>query len=264
MLIVQISDLHLAPEGQKTLGVAPMAQNLALCIERINALVPSVDLVMITGDITHDGTAAEAAIASRLLQKLHAPYYVMPGNHDDRDVLWSVFGGAAIPGRPDGFLNYVVEVGGLRLIAMDSVMADGHGGQFCDLRLDWLAARLAEAPHTPTAIFTHHPPARMGVVESDLDGFEGAARLGEIIAAHTNIVGIFCGHIHLAAHTRWNGTIVSTAPSMGMQLVPDLTLEKPSQFVLEAPGFQLLLWSKDRGLVTHTLYARNLDGPFDF
>ena len=264
MLIVQISDLHLAAKGRKTLGVAPMAQNLARCIEAINALVPKVELVMITGDITHDGTVAEAENAAGILQALHAPYHVMPGNHDDRDVLWSVFGGAAIPDRPDGFLNYVVKVTGLRLIAMDSVMAGGHGGHFCDVRLDWLTARLAEEPDAPTAIFMHHPPARMGVAESDLDGFQGAARLGDIIAAHSNIVGIFCGHIHLAAHTGWNGTTVSTAPSMGMQLAPDLTLEQPSQFVLEEPGFQLLLWSKDRGLVTHTLYARNPDGPFDF
>ena len=264
MLIVQISDLHLAPEGQKTLGVAPMAENLALCIERLNALVPKVDLVMITGDITHEGTLAEANCTARLLQQLHAPYYVMPGNHDDRDVLWSVFGGASIPDRPDGFLNYVVEMGDQRLIAMDSVKTGGQGGQICDVRLDWLKARLDEARGAPTAIFMHHPPARMGVAESDLDGFEGAARLGEVIAAHSNIMGIFCGHIHLAAHTGWNGTTVSTAPSMGMQLAPDLTLEQPSQFVLEAPGFQVLLWSKGRGLVTHTSYARNPDGPFDF
>ncbi len=264
MLIVQISDLHLAPEGIKTLGVAPMAQNLALCIERINALVPKVDLVMITGDITHDGTLAEAENAARILQALRAPYYVLPGNHDDRNVLWSAFGGAAIPARPDGFLNYVVEAADLRLIAMDSVMTGGNGGQTCDVRLDWLMARLDEAPGVPTAIFMHHPPARMGVVESDLDGFEGAERLGGIIGAHSNVLGLFCGHIHLAAHVQWNGTTVSTAPSMGMQLAPDLTLEKSSQFVLEAPGFQVLLWSKDRGLVTHTSYARNPVGPFDF
>jgi 3',5'-cyclic AMP phosphodiesterase CpdA len=264
MLIVQISDLHLAPEGQKTLGVAPMAQNLALCIERINGLVPRVDLVMITGDITHEGTLAEAENAARILQALRAPYYVLPGNHDDRAHLWSVFGGAAIPDRADGFLSYVVKGGDLRLIAMDSVRAGGPGGQTCDVRLNWLAARLAEAPGAPTAIFMHHPPARMGVAESDLDGFEGADRLGEIIGAHSNILGLFCGHIHLAAHAQWNGTTVSTAPSMGMQLAPDLTLKKPSQFVLEAPGYQMLLWSKDRGLVTHTSYARNPVGPFDF
>lgn len=263
-MIVQISDLHLAPEGQKTLGVAPMAENLALCIERINALEPSVDLVMITGDLTHDGTTPEAENAARSLQALRAPFYVLPGNHDDRDVLWSVFGGAACPDRPDGFLNYVVEATGLRLIAVDSVMTGGHGGQMCGIRLDWLEARLAEAPDAPTAIFMHHPPVKMGVVESDLDGFVGAERLGRIIGAHPNVLGIFCGHIHLAAHTRWNGTTVSTAPSMGMQLAPDLTLEKPSQFVLAAPGFQLLLWSETGNLVTHTLYASNPEGPFDF
>ncbi|MCF6233513.1 MAG: phosphodiesterase [Rhodobacteraceae bacterium] len=264
MLIVQISDLHLAPEGQKTLGVAPMAENLALCIERVNALVPLVDLVMITGDITHDGTRAETENAARILQSLRAPYHVLPGNHDDRAHLWSVFGGLAIPERRDGFLNYVIKVDGLRLVAIDSVMTGGSGGHACDVRLDWLKARLDEAPDAPTAIFMHHPPTRMGVAESDLDGFEGAERMGEVIGAHANILGIFCGHIHLPAHTRWNGTIVSTAPSMGMQLAPDLTMEKPSQFVLEAPGFQLLLWSKDRGLITHTMYARNPVGPFDF
>ncbi len=264
MLIVQISDLHMAPMGQKTLGVAPMADNLALCIKRINLLTPKADLVMITGDITHDGTRAEAECAARLLRQLRAPYYLIPGNHDDRAVLWSVFGGTACPERSGGFLNYVIETGEMRLIALDSVMAGASGGEICDTRANWLAARLDEAPGHPTAIFMHHPPVRLGVCETDLDGFAGAGRLGDIIAGHANIEGVYCGHTHMPAHTRWRGTYVSTAPGMGMLLMPDLTMHRPSQFVLDAPGFRILLRPPGGSLVSHTIYARPHEGPFDF
>jgi len=264
MLVVQISDLHIAAPGRKTLGQAPMAENLSLCIKRINRLIPRVDLVIITGDITQDGTREEAEHAARLLAQLDAPFTLIPGNHDRRDVLWSVFGGTACPARESGFLSHVTELEGLRLIAMDSQREGAPGGEICATRADWLTARLKEAPDRPTAIFLHHPPTRMGVVESDVDGFVGAKRLGRIIGAHACIQGVFCGHIHLAAHTDWQGTTVSTAPSMGMQLVPDLSLQNPSRYELAVPGFQMLLWQPGGSLVTHTAYASVLEGPFDF
>ena len=55
MLIAQISDSHIARWGRKTFGIAPMAENLALCIDHINQLEPKPDLVLMTGDITNEG-----------------------------------------------------------------------------------------------------------------------------------------------------------------------------------------------------------------
>ncbi len=264
MLIAHISDTHIAGPGLKTNGIAPMAENLARCVEAINALTMQPDLVLLSGDVTNDFTRDEAQRAAGILADLNSPLYLIPGNHDDRDVLWDVFGGSAIPSRAGGFINYVINGPDLRIIALDSVMQGQSGGVICNTRAAWLRAALADGGDQPTVIFMHHPPLKCGVPETDQDGFDGADELGTIVAAHPNIQRILCGHIHLLTHARWNGTVVTTAPSMGMQLTLDLTQARSSQFFLTDPGFLLHHWTPEKALITHAVTVRDMDGPYEF
>ncbi|MCF6320087.1 MAG: hypothetical protein L3J83_12575 [Proteobacteria bacterium] len=111
----------------------------------------------------------------------------------------------------------------------------------------------------------HHPPVKFSLLETDIDGFEGADKFGELIRKFSNIKAIICGHIHLPAHTLWNGTIVSTAPSTGMQLGLDLSMKKQSEFYLNEVGYQLHHFTKYHDLITHTIYVgNNIDGPYPF
>lgn len=264
MLIAQISDTHISGPDQKTYGIAPMAENLARCIVHINSLTIMPDLVLLSGDVTNDFRLDEARRAADILAALHCPYYLVPGNHDDRDVLWDVFGGTACPTRADGFINYVIEGDNVRIIALDSLNAGNSGGAVCDTRAAWLRAALAQGGAQPTVIFLHHPPMKCGVPESDLDGFLGADVLGEIVSGHPNIERILCGHIHLLTHARWCGTVVTTAPSMGMQLNLDLSQSKPSRFSLSDPAYLLHHWIPEGRLITHCIQVNDDRGPFDF
>ncbi|MEN8246507.1 MAG: phosphodiesterase [Thermodesulfobacteriota bacterium] len=264
MLIAQISDLHIAGWGKKTYGIAPMAENLARCIDHINRLDPKPDVVTVTGDITMSSLKEEAQRAEKILGKLQMPFYIIPGNHDDRSTLWSVFGGQACPSKLDGFINYVVDDYDVRLIGMDSTVPGGPGGEICGTRAAWLDKRLAEQKSKPTVVFMHHPPVKCGVWETDVDGFIGMDRLGDVIEKYANVERLMCGHIHLPAHVRWRGTVVSTAPSTGMELMLDLTMKRESKFILEAPGYQLHYWTPQGDLVTHTVYVRKIDGPYLF
>jgi len=264
MLIAQISDTHIAGPGLKTNGIAPMAENLARCVDAINALTLQPDLVLLSGDVTNDFTHEEAQRAADILAALNSPLYLVPGNHDDRGVLWDVFGGGAIPARTDGFINYVINRFDLRIIALDSVAQGQSGGAFCDKRAAWLRAALDEGGNQPTVIFMHHPPLKCGVPETDQDGFEGVDTLGAIVAAYPNIQRILCGHIHLLTHACWNGTVVTTAPSMGMQLTLDLTQAQPSRFMVTDPGYLLHHWTAEKVLVTHAVMVRDMAGPYEF
>ncbi len=264
MLIAHISDLHLAGWGRKAYGIAPTAENLAACVEHINELGTRPDVVLVTGDLANGGLLAEIERAASLLDQLNYPYYVTPGNHDRRDHLWSVFGGRACPARSDGFLNYVVDGYEMRLIGLDSTASGEPGGEICATRAKWLDERLFESEGQPTILFMHHPPLNCGVPETDVDGFRGADILGEVVARHQNILRILCGHIHLQAHAGWRGTVVTTAPSMGMELVLDLGSRDPSRFVLDAPAYQLHYWSPEKNLVSHTIRLGKTEGPYPF
>jgi len=91
MLIAQISDPHIVAPGQKAYGIAPTADYLMDCIEHINQQYPAPDLVLIIGGICNSGQKEELSHAASLLQKLRCPYYLVPGNHDDRNEFWDQF-----------------------------------------------------------------------------------------------------------------------------------------------------------------------------
>lgn len=264
MIIAQISDIHISGWGKKTYNIAPMAENLERSVEHINRLVPKPDVVIVTGDIAMGGLEEEVDRAAHILDKFQMPYYVVPGNHDDRSTLWSVMGGKACPSMADGFISFVIDDYDVRLIGLDSTSIGKPGGKFCTKREAWLDEQLSDNKKKPTAIFMHHPPIKCGVLETDEDGFEGGERFASIIDKYTNIERIVCGHIHLQANVRWHGTVVSTAPSTGMELVLDLTLKRESEFILEDPGYQLHFWTPQHDLITHTVYVRETNGPYLF
>jgi len=264
MLIAHISDSHIADPGMMAYGVAPTAENLARCVSHINHLNPKPSLVLVTGDITYSGKVTEAKRAAHLLNKLCCPFYIVPGNHDIRSALWSVFSEVGCPAADHELLNYVIEDYDIRLIGMDTICVDKPGGEICQRRAQWLTDRLSEKREQPTLIFMHHPPVKLGVLETDEDGFIGADCFGDIVEKHPNILSILCGHIHLECHVCWRGTVVSTAPSMGLQLGLDLSLTRPSEFFLESPGYQLHYFTPDQNLVTHTIFVKEMDGPYPF
>ena len=264
MIIAQISDTHIAGWGKKTFGVAPMAENLARCVEHINALQPQPDVVLVTGDISNDGLREEVERAATLLRQLRAPFYVIPGNHDDRATLVDVFGADACPTESDRFINYVIEGYPLRLVTVDTTVPGAPGGEICSDRAAWLDERLAEDRDRPTVLFMHHPPLRFGVPETDIDGFEGMDLLWRVLRRHPQVERVLAGHIHLAALAHRDGIVVSTAPSMGMRLTLDLTLRHPSEYILDDPGYQLHYWTPDRHLVTYTVYVRGPEPSYPF
>ena len=263
MLIAQISDTHISIAGQRAYGIAPMAENLARCIEHINQQVPRPDVVLVTGDISYEGRIKELEHAERLFDKLHMPYFIIAGNHDDRDKLLTVFSAPSCPVAAGSFIQYVIDQYDIRLIALDSIVPGESGGQICKERASWLDMKLAEDVDKPTLLFMHHPPIKCGVIETDIDGFDGSQRLGDVVEKYTNIEAILCGHIHTPAHTRWRGTVVSTAPSMGMRLLLDLTLKREA-FYNEEPAYQLHYWTEEQNLISHYVSVRDSDGPYPF
>ncbi len=264
MLIAQISDLHIAPPGEKTLGHVPMDENLRAVVAHINALDKRPDVVVVSGDITDMGDLASARYAREMLDAFAMPYYVVPGNHDSRAAILDAFGPAHCPSGLPGFACYTVDDFAIRLIALDSIIPGAPGGELCPARLNWLAQKLNEAPDLPSFIFLHHPPMHCGVLESDADGFIGASAFAALLNQHNNILRLTCGHIHLLATSGWSGTTVSTAPSIGMRLRLDLTKSRASAFYTTPPAYQLHLLTSEGNLVTHNVFMDQPGGPYAF
>src|SRR5690606_25602611 len=109
MLIAQISDLHIRMPGQKAYKVVETDKFLPPAIDTLNRLDPAPDLVIISGDLTDFGKPQEYAHLKSMLDALRLPYFLMPGNHDDRAAMADTFAQHAYLRAAQDYLQYAVE-----------------------------------------------------------------------------------------------------------------------------------------------------------
>lgn len=263
MLIAQLSDPHVTHPGVKISDRVDTAGGLALALAHLHALDPRPDAVLLTGDLTERGEPGEYAHLRELLAPLPMPVYAIPGNHDRRAPLHAAFPGAAwLPADPAAPIRYGVDLGPLRLIALDTLVEGRDGGALDDAQLDWLDAQLRACAGRPTIVMMHHPPVASGV--RVMDGMKLAApeRLAAVIARHGHVERILCGHLHRAMHARWHGTIVSVGPSTAEQIHLALQPDAVLATVAEPPALQLHRWDAADGLVSHVVQLGRFPGPF--
>jgi 3',5'-cyclic AMP phosphodiesterase CpdA len=250
VLIAQITDMHIKPEGALAYRRVDTAGFLARAVDHILHLDPRPDVVLATGDLVDRGTAEEYQRLRHLLAPLPMPVYLIPGNHDDREAMRREFADQSYMPR-DGFIQYVIDDGPVRLIALDTLLPGSGGGIMDAERIAWLDARLAEARTKPTLIFMHHPPFKTGIAYMDTIGLDGADALAEVVRRHSHVERVACGHVHRSIQSRWAGTVASTAPSTAHQVVLDVREDADLGFTLEPPGYALHLWREGLGLVSH-------------
>src|SRR5262249_47841131 len=144
---------------------------LAQAVAHINSLEPSSDAVIASGDLTEHGRAEEYEMLREILGDLIPPVFVIPGNHDRPADLMKAFAGEAYMPPPDApFVNYSIDRFRLRLMGLDTTVAEHHHGMMCEKRLKWLDDTLSARPDFPTLIFMPPPPFRTGVQWMDAAG----------------------------------------------------------------------------------------------
>jgi 3',5'-cyclic AMP phosphodiesterase CpdA len=264
MLIAQLTDLHIKPPGRLAYGRVDTAAMLRAAVASLVAQRPAPDVVLLTGDLTDAGRPEEYALLRDLLTPIACPIYVIPGNHDARGALRAGFADHAYLPPGDGFIQYVVEDHPVRLIGLDTTTPGDAGGLLCDARLAWLETQLAAAPARPTVVFLHHPPFPTGIAHMDAIGLTGAAALAAVISRHPQVERVLAGHLHRPIQARWAGTLASTAPSPAHQVTLDLGPAAPGTFGLEPPGYQLHLFTREAGIVSHTVTVGSFPGPYPF
>lgn len=260
MIIAQITDLHLRTDGRPLKGRVDSEAALNAAIEHLNRLEPRPDLVLVTGDLVNKARKQDYQGLRRKLDRLNMPSYVIPGNHDERDMIRRYFGDCGYLPDDGDFLHYTIDDDRypLRLIGLDSKRLGHDGGEMCDVRLRWLDDTLNRAPDRPSLIFMHHPPFVTGIGFMGVKRFEGGLEMEAIIARHNQVQRIVCGHAHRDVTVRWGGTVASIASSLVFQMSLDLRHGAKSSFVLEPPACAIYKWHEEQGLIAH----RSVIGDF--
>jgi 3',5'-cyclic AMP phosphodiesterase CpdA len=233
-LLAQISDLHLGERARDGLKPKRCLRDVVAALAR---LPNRPDAILVSGDLAEHAAPKEYTLAAKEIGRLEVPFYVLPGNHDDRATMRAAF---AIDGSGAAPLDYTVDLGPLRLIVVDSTIPGEDRGGFEPEQLERLDAELAAAPEQPAIVAMHHPPLATAMVDWDGVNLPAPERraLAEIIARHPQVKAIVGGHLHRVTTSTLAGRPVLAAPSTYLQARPDFVAETV-QLYGGAPGFAL-------------------------
>jgi 3',5'-cyclic AMP phosphodiesterase CpdA len=232
LLLAQLSDLHICEEWE---GVDPSSR-VERVVAAIRSLPDPVDGVLVSGDLTDDGSEDSYRRVRDLLAPLGAPIYVLPGNHDDRARLRAAFD---LPGEGEEPIDYGVQLGELRIVIFDSIVPGQDPGSYAPDRLRRLDEELAREAERPTLLALHHPPLATGLPGWDAINLPAADReaMAGVIARHPQLRAIVGGHLHRVAAGTLAGCPVFSAPSACLQALPAFA-DNDVSFV-DPPGFAL-------------------------
>lgn len=216
--IVHLSDTHLRADGAPLPGGVDTQAALELAASRIAELRMPVDAIVVTGDVSDDGTldsyARVRAILRPVAERLGARIVWAMGNHDER------------PGFRVGLLDEpaldtpidgVRVVGGLRIIALDSTTAGFHHGSIDGERLERLAGILAEPAPSGSVLALHHAPIASPLSTMDVLELRGQDELAAVLRG-SDVRLILGGHLHYPTTGSFAGIPVSVAGAIAYTL----------------------------------------------
>lgn len=251
MIIAQMSDSHITVDPNTGVPAHESSTRLAQAVDHLMKIPMRPDVVLMTGDCVHHGFLEEYEHFQDLVSPLTMPVYVIPGNHDHRARMLEVFGTQGNPSL-DGFVQYVVEDFPVRLIALDTHIPGRDEGYLGNEKLQWLEARLEEAPTRPTVVFMHHPPVRTGLDVTDHIRLMDGENLEALLARHSQVERLVAGHLHMAITRRFANTVLMTCPATNHTLLPDIALPEQLVVQMQPPACLLHVWEEHTGFTSYT------------
>lgn len=159
-------------------------EDLQRTVEDINQNMPEIEFVIVSGDVTEFGSDEEITTAKNILDQLHVPVYVIPGNHDSN---WSESGTNSFL-KIFGAESFAFEHNGYKFFGLPSGPNMRMGpGQIPREGIEWFKDQLAETDKEMPLVFVNHYPMN----NSLNNWFEVMDALRSY-----NVKVMLCGHGH--------------------------------------------------------------------
>lgn len=211
MKVIQISDIHIMP-NESALASKHLA-NFERVIDFINSNADKInaDLIIVTGDISHDGDVPSYERFFEVMNRVSLPFYLFPGNHDNKKNLQD----AAL--RQGG--NYDInsfEDDEWRMLSIDSVVDNEDFGMVSKQALETLEQSIISSKNRKIAVFLHHHPIPVGTPIVDSCMLNNADELLNL-CQRLNVKFIGSGHAHTLFQRKVGETLVSVSPAVCSQ-----------------------------------------------
>jgi Icc protein len=209
--IAHLSDVHLLAHGAKQYGAVAPEGGLVLALERLGRLDPVPQALVFTGDLA-DKAEPEAygrlrALVEPAAAAMGAQVVWVIGNHDER----APYARGLFDSDDDGPQDRVHDLGGLRIVALDTSVPEYHHGALTDDQLDWLRDVLGTRTEHGTILAMHHPPIPVPTLEpAAIIELFGQDRLAAVVEG-SDVRQILGGHYHYTSYSTFAGIPVSVA-----------------------------------------------------
>ena len=204
----------------------------------------NLDGVIITGDISDDGSTASYSDAYDILKELNLPLLAIPGNHDLRQPMMSYFA-KDIDIQSSEFFDWIYETSDTVVIGLDTLVEGQKYGMLRSKSLNLLFKNLSQPSEKNIILAIHHPPINTGIPFMDEIGLKNSDELSECLDAASQPIRILCGHVHGIYHGSLGIHSVVTAPSTCTRFSFNKRTDAPKGFKLSPTGFAYLDSSTD-------------------
>ncbi|MGD8842423.1 MAG: 3',5'-cyclic-AMP phosphodiesterase [Gammaproteobacteria bacterium] len=251
--IAQITDTHLYadPDG-RLVGL-----NTRHCLQQVVELAGRrrPQLVVTTGDLTHDASADAYRAVRECLVQLRAPVYCLPGNHDESAALRASMN--------DGVAFFAVpylRMAGWQMIFLDSSVSGSEGGHLTQRELERLDGTLTRAREDPALIWLHHQPLAIGSRWLDRMAVDNGEAFFQVVGRHPQVRVVAWGHVH-QRFEQWRDDVALLAtPSTCVQFLPE-----SEDFAVERipPGYRWIDLYDDGRFTTGVERLSTIPGEID-
>lgn len=250
--IIQITDTHLTPNGAAMANnqkVDPYVKldNIFLDVAKMPV---KPDLIAITGDLIHEGTAEDYdrlyQIIDHYHEMLNIPIQVVLGNHDRTAEFFEGY----LKQIPREKYYYLLETEETNLYFLDSKFYNYEQGYIGQEQLDWLQDNLRNNSKQ-SVIFLHHPidgPAMHHMRYSILQESEQLMRT----IKNSPVKAVFSGHIHFETSFVKDGILLHSTDSSAYHIDCD---DEHRHLIYDATYYDIItITDGEIGTETRCLY----------
>jgi len=186
--IIQLTDSHLfVSKDEKFLDINPYL-NLKQILSKVKNENP--DYIIVTGDISHDGSKQSYQYFSDIIKELKINTYWYPGNHDNQKNMNDIFSSNKYLIHKKDFI-----LGNWKFIYVETNIKNKDYGHISDNEIKILDNKIGNTKNNIVLLMHHHP---VSVQTPLVDRFiidNGSVFLDKIKTLK-QIKLIICGHVH--------------------------------------------------------------------
>jgi Icc protein len=187
--IAQITDCHLSPARDAMLSGVNVLENLQRVLDVLRRDAQALDMLVLTGDLTHEGEEAAYRLLLEQFDHTKLPYYWLPGNHDHDAAMLRA-------GPAEHLRTKQVLLADWQILLLDSHVEDEVNGLVSQSEMTWLATALREHPDKYAAVFVHHHILPIGSAWLDAQRIANAAQLLALFDQTPQMRLVSNGHVH--------------------------------------------------------------------